>query len=263
MNNKMMKIAKKAARWIKRHIYLIPVVIGSIFIYVSFAAFASFENDPSNKNSIIEKSLATTNQIEITETTSTTNTIVTTTRTTTSTTTNTATITTTEINTTSTVIEVTEEVTTAAIVEETTEAYIELQTEVVDTTNSNYDETINNSSDSEEVAEMNGEFYPSDLEYIWLCNLVAREYGSDYVSTFEKAKVVAVVMNRVNSDLYPNTIYEVITQPYQFSGFKCFDYYASNVTEDVKNAVNYYFNNRSEFGSYMYFEGDGTWNYFH
>lgn len=151
MNNKMMKIAKKVVRWIKRHIYLIPVVLGSIFVYVSFAAFASFENDPSNKNSIIEKSLATTNQIEITETTSTTNTIVTTTRTTTSTTTDTTT-TTTEITTTSTVIE-TEEVTIAAIVEETTEAYVELQTEVVDTTNSNYDENINNSSDSEVVIE--------------------------------------------------------------------------------------------------------------
>ena len=67
--------------------------------------------------------------------------------------------------------------------------------------------------------------YPVDMgiiteeERILLCNVVGNEYGADFVPTAEKAKVVAVVMNRVYSELYPNTIYEVLTQPYQFSGY--------------------------------------------
>lgn len=96
-----------------------------------------------------------------------------------------------------------------------------------------------------------------------LCNLVAREYGSDWVSTYDKAKVVAVVMNRVNSSLFPNTIYEVLTQPNQFSGYIPYDCYTSRVTQSVQDSVDYYFSHTDEFGNYLYFEGDGTYNYFH
>lgn len=102
-----------------------------------------------------------------------------------------------------------------------------------------------------------------ECERILLCNLVAREYGSDYVPVAEKAKVVAVVMNRVNSPNFPNTIYEVLTQPDQFSGYLASDYYTSAVTDSVIESVDYYFNHTSEFSSSIfYFEGDGTWNYF-
>lgn len=103
----------------------------------------------------------------------------------------------------------------------------------------------------------------TEQERIMLCNLVAREYGSDWVSTYEKAKVVAVVMNRVNSNLFPNTIYEVLTQPNQFSGYIPYDYYTSRVTQSVQDSVDYYFSHTDEFGNYLYFEGDGTYNYFH
>lgn len=103
----------------------------------------------------------------------------------------------------------------------------------------------------------------TEYERILLCNVVAREYGSDYVPTAEKAKVVAVVMNRVRDSRFPNDIYSVLTQPYQFSGYVAYNTYTSNVTTDVIAAVDYYFNHASEFStSILYFWGDGKWNYF-
>lgn len=104
----------------------------------------------------------------------------------------------------------------------------------------------------------------TEYERILLCNLVGREYGANWVPTAEKAKVVAVVMNRVRDPRFPNDIYSVLTQPYQFSGYLPSSSYTSKVTDDVIAAVNYYFNNTAEFSStILYFEGDGTWNYFH
>ena len=54
-----------------------------------------------------------------------------------------------------------------------------------------------------EYSECNGETisdnYLTDYEYIMLCNTVAYEAGSDWIQTDEKAKVVEVIMNRVNS----------------------------------------------------------------
>ena len=103
----------------------------------------------------------------------------------------------------------------------------------------------------------------SDYERILLNNVVAREYGSDWVSVYDKACVVACVMNRVNSPQFPNTIEGVLTQPYQFSGYYACNYEWSNVTDSVRESVDYYFNHQDEFGSYLYFYGDGTRNYFY
>ena len=102
----------------------------------------------------------------------------------------------------------------------------------------------------------------TDYERTLLRNVVANEYGSDYVPVAEKAKVVAVVMNRVNSPQFPNTIEAVLTQRYQFSGYWACSYEWSSVTDSVREAVNYYFAHPDEFGNWLYFEGDGTWNYF-
>lgn len=103
----------------------------------------------------------------------------------------------------------------------------------------------------------------SDYERILLNNVVAREYGSDWVSVYDKACVVATVMNRVNSPQFPNTIEGVLTQPSQFSGYYACNYEWSNVTDSVRESVDYYFNHQDEFGSYLYFYGDGTRNYFY
>lgn len=106
----------------------------------------------------------------------------------------------------------------------------------------------------------------TDSEFILLCNAVAHEAGSYWISETEKAYVVEVIMNRVNDSRYPNTIEGVITQPYQFSGSSTYAYlgtYSGSVTESVKNAVNYYFINTGLFTQgYLSFTGDGYRNYF-
>ena len=109
----------------------------------------------------------------------------------------------------------------------------------------------------------NSELSISDYELILLRNVVAREYGSDWVSVPEKAKVVAVVMNRVNSPRFPNTIEGVLTQPYQFSGYYACNYEWSNVTQSVRDAVDYYFTHTDEFGAWTGIWGDGTLNHFY
>jgi len=124
-------------------------------------------------------------------------------------------------------------------------------------------ESVTECAEEEEIPYEVTDYCISELERVMLCNLVGREYGSDYVSVEEKAKIVSVVMNRVNSSDFPNTIYEVLTQPDQFSGYIPSESYTYQVTDSVIQAVDYYFSHSDEFGSYLYFEGDGTWNFFY
>ena len=106
----------------------------------------------------------------------------------------------------------------------------------------------------------------SDAEYIMLCNAVAHEAGSSWIGLYEKAYVAEVIMNRVNSSLFPSTIYDVLTAPYQFTGAEDYvnlGYFTSDVTESVKEAVLLYFTEPQSFTQgYLYFYGDGTSNYF-
>ncbi|MBR3422724.1 MAG: cell wall hydrolase [Ruminococcus sp.] len=106
----------------------------------------------------------------------------------------------------------------------------------------------------------------TDAEYIILCNAVAHEAGCSWISEYDKAKVVEVIMNRVNSPRFPNSIEAVLTQPYQFSGSSSYVYlgtYSCYVTESVKNAVDLYFNEPESFTQgYLSFYGDGYRNYF-
>lgn len=107
--------------------------------------------------------------------------------------------------------------------------------------------------------------YISDLEYIMLCNCVAYEAGSDWIATYDKAKVVEVIMNRVESPDFPNTIYEVLTEEGQFSGVYNYIYlteYSHRVTEDVIVAVNMFFDENYCNNGYLFFSGDGNQNYF-
>lgn len=167
--------------------------------------------------------------------------------------------TTTETTTTTTTTTTTMETTTASSSTEVTVITEVITPPETDSPEETYSEPIEMTECSEAVYQ----YDISEVDRVMLCNLVAHEYGSDWVPVSEKAKVVAVVMNRVNSDLFPNTIYEVLTQPNQFSGYIAQDSYTSKVTDSVVESVDYYFNHVSEFGSYLYFEGDGTYNYFH
>lgn len=119
-------------------------------------------------------------------------------------------------------------------------------------------------TDYDYVIEEPVEYAPiTEYERILLSNLVANEYGSDYVPVSEKAKVVAVVVNRVYSPEFPNSIEEVLVQPEQFSGYYVSGYEWDIVTDSVREAVDYYFAHEYEFPNYLYFEGDGTWNWFY
>lgn len=109
--------------------------------------------------------------------------------------------------------------------------------------------------------------YITDAERIMLCNVVAGEYGSDWVSLYDKACVVAVVMNRYYDGGWQgygraNTISNVLTAPGQFVGYYAANGYNSLVTQSCIDAVEYYFNHQSEFPHYLSFYGDGTRNYF-
>ena len=99
-----------------------------------------------------------------------------------------------------------------------------------------------------------------------LCNVVAHEYGAYWVPVEEKALIVEVIMNRVNSPLFPDTIYGVLTQKNQFPGLLSLielGTFSSQVTDSVKEAVDLYLSDPSQFDhGYLFFSGDGKRNYF-
>ena len=93
-----------------------------------------------------------------------------------------------------------------------------------------------------------------------LAEIVWHEYGSDWVSIPEKARIVAGVMNRVNDGRFPNTVYDVLVQSGQFSGFYINSCYP---TQSCYDAVDYYFSHQNEFGCENSWWGDGKWNHFY
>ena len=98
-------------------------------------------------------------------------------------------------------------------------------------------------------------------EYYMLCNVLAHEYGADWVPVEEKALIIETIMNRVNSPLFPNTIYEVLMQKGQFPGLQNLielGTFSSQVTDSVKAAVDLYLSDPSQFNhGYLFFSGDG------
>lgn len=123
-----------------------------------------------------------------------------------------------------------------------------------------------NGEDNADVIEDNSSLSVSDADYILLCNAVAHEAGSDWISTEEKAKVAEVILNRVNSGSYPDTVYGVLTQKGQFSGASGYvdlGGYSSKVSEDVKAAVDMALDSSYNNNGYTGFWGDGRQNHFH
>ena len=118
----------------------------------------------------------------------------------------------------------------------------------------------------------------TDYEYIILCNLVAGEYGSDWVSTYDKGAVVATVIHRMWegtrwTDGNTASIYNVIAAPYQYDGKYLSGSYTSSVTQSCKDAVTYALNNIDAYeyytnpdGTTVYminsFYGSGGYNWF-
>jgi hypothetical protein len=103
----------------------------------------------------------------------------------------------------------------------------------------------------------------TQAEFYMLANLVAHEYGADWVSLPEKAKVVMTVMNRVRDSRFPNSIRAVILQRNQFCWVPD-SYYWRRTSQSCKDAVLYYFNHQSSFSTRLNsFYGDGCRNHFY
>ena len=132
--------------------------------------------------------------------------------------------------------------------------------------------TTNEPEETEEVTdELESEWWggivEGDSNYIMLCNAVAHEAGSDEVSEYNKGMVASVIINRVESSIYPGTIYDVLTQKNQFSGASGYiglGGYSSKVNQSVKNAVSWYLSEgyKTDNHGYMSFWGDGHQNHF-
>ena len=211
-----------------------------------------------------------------------TNSTTTTSETTTTTSTSTTTTTTTSTTSTTTTESTTTTTSTTTVVIETTSEEIKIE-EPVEKAEADTSDCTDESAESNECVEevIQAEYAPGEYpdgyvfssgyvkgsaDYIMLCNTVGHEYGSDFVAIEEKAKVAAVVMNRVNSSLYPNTIYEVLVQKNQFNPYYAdANYHTRVVTYSVKAAVDWYLDIGYADSNYswMYsYSGDGTWNYF-
>jgi hypothetical protein len=107
--------------------------------------------------------------------------------------------------------------------------------------------------------------YVTEEERIYLINVVTSEYGSDYVPLYEKAKVVAVVMNRLHNGYWGDSISSVLSYPGQFVGYYLKDGYYGNTTPECIDAVDYYFLHKDDsmYNGIMYISGGGGWNSFY
>lgn len=107
--------------------------------------------------------------------------------------------------------------------------------------------------------------YVSEEERIYLINVVTSEYGSDYVPLYEKAKVVAVVMNRLHNGYWGDSISSVLSYPGQFVGYYLKDGFYGNTTPECIDAVDYYFLHKDDsmYNGIMYISGGGGWNSFY
>ena len=93
-----------------------------------------------------------------------------------------------------------------------------------------------------------------------LAEIVWHEAGSEWISQYEKARVAAGVMNRVNDSRFPNTVYDVLVAPGQFTGYwpGC-----CSPTQACYDAVDYYFANPGNFGNENSWYGTGYQNIFY
>lgn len=99
-----------------------------------------------------------------------------------------------------------------------------------------------------------------DYSYQLLAEIVWHEAGSDWISLYDKAHIAAAVMNRVYDERFPNTVYDVLTQPGQCEGYWpgcCIP------TQECYDAVDYYLANPYDFDEANSWWGDGNQNYFY
>lgn len=105
----------------------------------------------------------------------------------------------------------------------------------------------------------------SNSDWIVLCNCVANEAGSYWITEADKARVCEVIFNRYHWWGY-NSIYDVIAAPNQFEGSDGYinlEEYSYKVTDQVINGCAFYCSWPDVFNEgYLFFTGDGYQNHF-
>ena len=104
----------------------------------------------------------------------------------------------------------------------------------------------------------------TDQEFILIANVISHEAGCSWIGEYERACIVAAIMNRVNDSRWPNTVDAVVHQPYQMFNvpYNRVDYSGIG-TEVIDNAIYAYFNGTYDCGSINSWYGDGRNNHFY
>lgn len=115
---------------------------------------------------------------------------------------------------------------------ESIKAEIETQTSVILKTADEYETPIKTEevSDKIPVYTIDGISEISLDEFYEICRVVMNESGGEPYQT--QVAVAETIINRVSSDEFPNTVIEVLYQPYQYS-----HYQNGEITDSVREAV--------------------------
>lgn len=119
---------------------------------------------------------------------------------------------------------------------------------------------IEETTTTTEFIDENPNIEIDNYSYQLLAEIVWHEAGSDWISLYDKAHIAAAVMNRVYDSRFPNTVYDVLIAPGQFTGYwpgSCVP------TQECYDAVNYYLANPYDFDETNSWWGDGNQNYFY
>lgn len=104
----------------------------------------------------------------------------------------------------------------------------------------------------------------TDQEFILICNVISHEAGSSWISEYERACIVACIMNRVADPRFPSTIDGVVHQPYQMFDVPYYRIDYSGIGyEPINNAVYAYFNGTYDYGNINSWSGNGINNNFY
>ena len=104
----------------------------------------------------------------------------------------------------------------------------------------------------------------TDQEFALIANVISHEAGSSWISEYERACIVACIMNRVADPRFPSTIDGVVHQPYQMFDVPYYRIDYSGIGyEPIDNAIYAYFNGTYNCGSINSWTGDGKHNYFY
>lgn len=115
---------------------------------------------------------------------------------------------------------------------ESIKAELETQTSVILKTAEEYETPIKTEevSDKIPVYTIDGISEISLDEFYEICRVVMNESGGEPYQT--QVAVAETIINRVNSDKFPDTVIEVLYQPYQYS-----HYQNGEITDSVREAV--------------------------